>query len=48
VRLPVAVGRNLAVLVEVAVRNHILQQRGYNSGDDFAQRQREQIAFGDG
>lgn len=48
VRLPVAVGRNLAVLVEVAVRNHILQQRGYNSGEDFAQRQREQIAFGDG
>ncbi len=48
VRLPVAVGRNLAVLVEVAVRNYILQQRGYNSGEDFTSRQREQIAFGDG
>lgn len=48
VRLPVAVGRNLAVLVEVAVRNHILQQRGYNSGDDFTLRQSEQIALGDG
>ena len=48
VRLPVAIGRNLAVLVEVAVRNHTLQQRGYNSGEDFSQRQREQIAFGDG
>ena len=48
VRLPVAVGRNLAVLVEVAVRNYILQQRGYNSGEDFTLRQREQIAIGDG
>ncbi len=51
VRLPVAIGRNLAVLVEVAVRNHILQQRGYNSGEDFAKRQQEQIAqsaLGDG
>ncbi len=47
VRLPVAVGRNLAVLVEVAVRNYILQQRGYNSGEDFTLRQREQIALGD-
>jgi HPr kinase/phosphorylase len=41
VRIPVAVGRNLAVLVEVAVRNHILRLRGNNSAAEFAQRQRE-------
>lgn len=40
VRIPVAVGRNLAVLVEVAVRNHILRLRGFNSAEEFADRQR--------
>ena len=45
VRIPVAVGRNLAVLVEVAVRNHILRQRGINSADEFAERQRTAIAL---
>jgi HPr kinase/phosphorylase len=44
VRIPVAVGRNLAVLVEVAVRNHILKLRGYNSSTEFAERQRLAIA----
>lgn len=44
VRIPVAVGRNLAVLVEVAVRNHILRQRGINSATEFAERQRSAIA----
>lgn len=38
--LPVAPGRNLAVLVEGAVRNHILRQNGYNAADSFIQRQR--------
>jgi HPr kinase/phosphorylase len=40
VRIPVAVGRNLAVLVEVAVRNHILRLRGFNSTEEFVERQR--------
>jgi len=40
VRIPVAVGRNLAVLVEVAVRNHILRLRGFNSAEEFMERQR--------
>lgn len=44
VRIPVAVGRNLAVLVEVAVRNHILRLRGANSAEEFASRQREAMA----
>jgi HPr kinase/phosphorylase len=44
VTLPVAAGRNLAVLVEVAVRNHILILRGINSSRQFAQRQSREIS----
>lgn len=39
--LPVAVGRNLAVLVEVAARNHILRNRGYEAASELAERQRQ-------
>jgi HPr kinase/phosphorylase len=42
--IPVAVGRNLAVLIEAAVRNHILQLRGYNSTEEFVRRQRAEMA----
>jgi HPr kinase/phosphorylase len=38
VTLAVVAGRNLAVLVEAAVRNHILQTRGYDSTKDFIDR----------
>ena len=38
VSLPVAVGRNLAVLVEAAVRNYILQLRGKDSTKEFLER----------
>jgi HPr kinase/phosphorylase len=38
VRIPVAAGRNIAVLVEVAVRNHILQLRGIDSTQQFIER----------
>jgi HPr kinase/phosphorylase len=44
VRVPVAVGRNLAVLVEVAVHNHILKLRGFNPSEEFIERQRAAIA----
>lgn len=44
VRIPVAVGRNLAVLVEVAVSNHILKLRGFNPSEEFIERQRAAIA----
>ena len=40
-KIQVAEGRNLAVLVEAAVRNTILQLRGINTLDDFITRQRE-------
>lgn len=39
VTLTVAPGRNLAVLVEAAVRNHILMTRGIDSTRDFISRQ---------
>lgn len=38
VMLPVAIGRNLAVLVEAAVRNYILQLRGKDSTKEFLER----------
>ena len=41
VKIQVAAGRNLAVLVEAAVRNTILQLRGINTLDDFISRQRD-------
>lgn len=38
--IPVAAGRNIAVLLEAAVRNTILQLRGINTLEDFMERQR--------
>ncbi len=38
VSIPVAAGRNLAVLVEAAVRNYILQLRGFDSTKEFIDR----------
>jgi HPr kinase/phosphorylase len=46
VRIPVAAGRNLAVLVEVAVRNHILHLRDINSSTQFIERQQRSIEQG--
>ena len=43
VTLPVATGRNLAVLVEAAVRHHILLRKGYNASEAFVTRQQEFI-----
>ncbi len=37
--IPVTAGRNLAVLLEAAVRNHILRLRGINSTAEFIARQ---------
>ena len=46
ITLPVAPGRNLAVLVECATRNHILRMGGYNAAEDFmAQRLVDQEAM---
>jgi len=44
VKIQVAAGRNLAVLVEAAVRNTILQLRGIDTLKDFMERQRKLMA----
>lgn len=41
--IPIAAGRNIAVLVEVAVRNHMLLLRGINGTKQFMQRQQREI-----
>jgi HPr kinase/phosphorylase len=41
--IPVAAGRNLAVLVEAAVRNQILKLRGIDSMSEFLARQQREI-----
>ena len=43
VTIPVAAGRNLAVLTEAAVRNHVLQLRGIDSTAEFVARQSAEI-----
>jgi HPr kinase/phosphorylase len=43
VRMPVAPGRNIAILVEVASRNQLLKQRGYDAARRFAERVDEMI-----
>ncbi|HET7197688.1 MAG TPA: HPr(Ser) kinase/phosphatase [Burkholderiales bacterium] len=43
VNIPVAAGRNLAVLVEAAVRNEILKLRGIDSTSEFLARQKQQM-----
>lgn len=43
VSIPVAAGRNLAVLTEAAVRNYVLQLRGMDSTREFIERQARQM-----
>lgn len=45
--IPVAAGRNLAVLVEAAVRNEILKLRGIDSMAEFLARQSQEIHKGE-
>jgi HPr kinase/phosphorylase len=42
--LPVASGRNLALLIEIAARNELLKQQGYDAAKEFALKVDEQIA----
>lgn len=41
--IPVAAGRNLAVLVEAAVRNYVLQLRGMDSTKSFLERHEQEM-----
>ena len=43
VTLPVGPGRNLAVLLEVAVRNHLLNAKGYDASQAFIERQKRRL-----
>jgi len=42
--IPVAPGRNLAVLVEAAIRDQILRADGYSASKDLVQKQAEALA----
>ena len=46
VSIPVAPGRNLAVLTEAAVRNYVLQLRGFDSTQEFMTRQSDSMQKG--
>lgn len=43
VSIPVVAGRNLAVLVEAAARNFVLQQRGIDTTQEFVSRHEQQM-----
>jgi len=43
IRMPVAPGRNLAILVEVAARNQLLRSKGLNAARDLASRLERQL-----
>ena len=43
ITIPVAPGRNLAVLVEAAVRNHVLRSKGIDPAQTFIDRQAHQM-----
>lgn len=43
ITVPVAPGRNLAILVETAVRNHMLKLKGHNGAERFITRQKRAI-----
>jgi len=47
ITLPVAPGRNLAVLLECAARNHMLRISGHNASTEFSERQRSLIEKGE-
>lgn len=46
ITLPVAPGRNLAIMVECAARNYILRDNGYNAAEVFSERQQGFITSG--
>lgn len=46
IRMPVALGRNIANLVEIAARNHVLKLQGTHSAREFARKLEEQLERG--
>lgn len=43
IKMPVAVGRNIAMLVEIAARNHVLKLQGHHSAREFARKLEEEL-----
>jgi HPr kinase/phosphorylase len=43
IRMPVAMGRNVSILVEIAARNHVLKMHGHFSAHEFARKLEEQL-----
>lgn len=43
VRMPVATGRDVALLVEIAARNQLLKRRGFNAAREIAQKVHDEI-----
>ncbi|HET6372708.1 MAG TPA: HPr(Ser) kinase/phosphatase [Candidatus Polarisedimenticolia bacterium] len=48
IEMPVAPGRHLSVLVEVAARNHLLKTKGYDPARELASRLEARLADGSG
>ena len=46
IRMPVALGRNLSILVEIAARNHVLKMQGHHSAREFARKLERQLELG--
>jgi len=46
IKMPVALGRNLSILVEIAARNHVLKLQGHHSAREFARKLEEQLDIG--
>ena len=46
INIPIASGRNIAVLVEAAARNHLLNMNGYSAPEDFIERQHQAMKEG--
>ncbi len=43
IRMPVAIGRNVSILVEIAARNHVLKLQGHHSAREFARKLEAQL-----
>ena len=43
IKMPVALGRNVSILVEIATRNHVLKVQGHHSAREFARKLEEQL-----
>lgn len=43
IKMPVALGRNVSILVEIAVRNHFLKIQGHHSAREFARKLQEEL-----